>query len=96
MLDGVQLFKENGCYSIYRYIDDSDEDGDTVYEVEEYMNQIPIQGIRTALGTVDDSDVVRWIMKNLIKERSNALDNIVAFLDSHDVTYVHIYNGHEI
>lgn len=96
MHDGVHLQKENGFYSIYRFIDDRDEEGDTVYEVEEYLRRIAEQQIQTAIGASSDGEVVRWIKSHLIKEQSNALDAITGFLDTHGVGYGHEYNGYTI
>ena len=87
MNDGVHLYKEDDCYSIYRYIDDWDEEGDTICDEEEYLSGIPEQELKTAIRTTTDSEVVSWIKKHLIKERSNSLDAIVVFLEEHNVRY---------
>lgn len=93
MCDGVQITNENGYYSIYRYIDDWDEDGDSIYEVEEYLNRIPEHELKTVIGASSDSDVFRWVKAHLIKDRSNSLDAIIAFLDTRniDYSYDHMY-----
>ena len=93
MNDGVELLKEKGHFSIYRYIDDWDEEGDTIYSVEEYLNGIPEQEFKAATGVASDRALRQWITAHLIKERSNSLDAIVVFLDAHDISYSHKYNG---
>lgn len=88
MVDGVDLIKENGCYTVYRYIEDWDEEGDTIFEVNEYLRDIPEEALKREIGVVTDGAVARWIRAHLIKEKSNALDAIVEFLDNHNVPYV--------
>ena len=48
MVDGVEVSKENGRFTVYRYIDDWDEDGDTIYNVEEYLTDISESDITEA------------------------------------------------
>ena len=86
-VDGVDLMIENGCYTIYRYIEDWDEEGDTFFEVNEYLRGIPEEVLKREIGRVTDGGVVRWIRSHLIEERSNSLDAIVEFLDKHNVPY---------
>ena len=81
MYDCVRLYKEHGYYSIYRCIDDWDEDGDdSPYNVEEYLNLIPDTSLQQAIGATTDNEVVRWVKKHLIKDQSNSLDAIEEFL----------------
>ena len=87
MVDGVDLIKENGFYTVYRYIEDWDEEGDTIYEVNEYLRDIPEEALKREIGVVTDGAVARWIRAHLIKEKSNALDDIVEFLGKHNVPY---------
>ena len=87
MCDGVSVFKENGRYTVYRYIDDWDEEGDTIYAVEEYLVGIPEKDLKREIKATSDSEVVRWIKNHLIKEMSNSLDAIEEFLTVHGVPF---------
>ena len=93
MNDGVFVYKKNGFYTIYRYIDDWDEDGDTIYDDEEYVSQIPEGEFMAAIGASEDSQVIHWIKTHLIKEQSNSRDDIISFLDENNVSYRYEING---
>ena len=91
--DCVMLFKEQGYYSIYRSIDDLDEDGDnSPYNIEEYLNRIPETVLQLAIGATKDRDVVLWVRKNLIKKQSNSLDAIEAFLKEKSIPFTLVSN----
>lgn len=92
MCDGVEVYKENGCFTMYRYIDDWDEEGDTIYAVEEYLRGIPEQEIKRAIRAVSDSDVIKWIRAHLIKEQSNSIDTIIEFLEEQNVGFTYERN----
>ena len=87
MTDGVDVIKENNCFTVYRYIDDWDDDGDSIYSTEEYLKRIPEQALKTAIKASSDSEVVKWIKAHLIKEQSNALDAIIEFLKDNRVPF---------
>ena len=87
--DGVIAYDEHDVLTLYRYIDDTDEDGDTLYEVEEYLRAIPGPEIRTVLGVENNLQVFDWFKKNLIAEESNSLDAIIEFLDQNCIPYVY-------
>ena len=87
MVDGVDLIIENGCYTVYRYIEDWDEEGDTIYEINEYLKGIPEEVFKREIGRATDGGVARWIKSHLIEKQSNALDDIVDFLNKHNVPY---------
>ena len=89
MYDGVEVSKENDCFTIYRYIDDRDEDGDTIYEINEYLKGIPELSLKRAIKAGSDDEVLHWIKTHLIKEQSNAIDGIEAFLKEHNVPYTY-------
>ena len=88
MYECVRLYKEHGCYSIYRCcysiyrcIDDWDDDGDdSPYNVEEYLNLIPDTNLQQAICATTDQEVVRWVKKHLIKDQSNYLDALEEFI----------------
>ena len=80
MTDGVDVIKENNSFTVYRYIDDWDDDDDSIYSTEEYLKRIPEQALKTAIKASSDSEVVKWIKAHLIKEQSNALDAKIEFL----------------
>ncbi len=61
MHDGVKVIKENNCFTVYRYIDDWDDDGDSIYSTEDYLKRIPEQALKTAIKASSDSEVVKWI-----------------------------------
>lgn len=96
MCDGVEVTKENGCFTIYRYIDDWDEEGDSIYEVEEYLTDIQEQEIKTAIGTNQDTSVIQWIKAHLIKKESNSIDAIADYFETHQISYGHERNGYKI
>ena len=86
--DCIRLYKEHGFYSIYRCIDDWDEDGDdSPYNVEEYLNLIPDTNLQQAIGATTDQEVVRWVKRNLIKDQSNSLDAIEEFLKENNLHF---------
>lgn len=87
--DGVEVTKSGGLFSIYRYIDDWDEDGDTIYAINEYLKGIPEQQIKQAIPAESDDEVASWIKSHLIKEESNSLDAIEAFLKEKNVPYTY-------
>ena len=93
MTDGVEVTKEKGYYSIYRYIDDWDEEGDSIYCIDEYVNDIPDLMLMLAVGATDDEGVIKWMKKNLVKKESNALYRITEFLDQHGIPYTRNTNG---
>ena len=37
MYDSVVVVKENNSFAIHRFIEDSDEDGETIYSLEEHL-----------------------------------------------------------
>ena len=61
MHDGVKVIKEDNCFTVYRYIDDWDEDGDSIYSTEEYLKRIPEQALKDAIKASADTEVVKWI-----------------------------------
>ena len=87
MSDGVEVAVDNGQYFIHRYIDDSDEDGDTIYETHDYLVHIPLKALRRSLGVNCDFSVYNWIKNNLIAEQSNSLDKIVAYLKANKIPF---------
>ena len=90
--DGVELAKEWDRFTVYRYVEDWDEDGDTVYETHEYLKDIPEDVLKQKIGADTDRQVRSWITANLIKKQSNSLDRIIEFFDGHGVPYV--YEAH--
>ena len=88
--DGVTVTKVKDGFTVYRYIDDWDEEGDTIYAVEEYLRDISEKELKSAIGANSDADVIRWIKAHLIKKQSNSLDAIVRFLDENKVPYTNI------
>ena len=87
MCDGVEVSKENNCFTVYRYIEDTDEEGDTVYSIDEYLKWIPEQTFKREIKATSDSEVIRWIRTHLIQSQSNSIEAIMAFLDEHHVPY---------
>ncbi|MBO7117210.1 MAG: hypothetical protein J6V81_00880 [Bacteroidales bacterium] len=87
--DGVTVTKVKDGFTIYRYIEDWDEEGDTIYAVDEYLMDISEKDLKATIRARSDSDVVRWINAHLIKKQSNSLDAIVRFLDEHKVPYTY-------
>ena len=87
MCDGVEVTKENNFFTVYRYIEDSDEEGDTIYSIDEYLKMIPEADFKREIRANWDGDVIFWIRTHLIEESSNSLDAIIAFLDEHKVPY---------
>ena len=61
MHDGVKVIKEDNSFIVYRYIDDWDEDGDSIYSTEEYLKRIPEQALKNAIKASSDSEVVKWM-----------------------------------
>ena len=90
--DGVELAKEWDRFTVYRYVEDWDEDGDTIYETHEYLKDIPEDILKQKIGADTDRQVRSWITANLIKKQSNSLDRIIEFFDGHGVPYV--YEAH--
>lgn len=87
MYDGVEVTKEDVWFTVYRYIDDTDEEGDTVYSIEEYLKYIPEQIFKREINAASDNEVIKWLRAHLIKRQSNSIDAIIAFLDEHHVPY---------
>ena len=85
--DGVTVTKVKDGFTVYRYIEDWDEEGDTIYAVDEYLMDISEKELKLAIGARSDADVIRWIKAHLIKKQSNSLDAIVRFLDEHKVPF---------
>ena len=73
----------------WQYIDDWDEDGDTIYAINEYLNGIPEQQIKQAIRADSDDAVASWIKSHLIKEESNSLDAIEVFLKERGIPYTY-------
>ncbi len=88
MCDGVEVTKERDNFTIYRYIEDWDEEGDTIYEINEYLTEIPELSLKRAIKASSDNEVLHWIKTHLIKEQSNAIDDIEKFLKEHKVPYL--------
>lgn len=91
MIDGVEVIKEDRLYTVYRYIEDWDEDGDTIYYVNEYLKNIPEMALKSAIKACSDGEVIMWFKSHLIESQSNSLDAIEAFLEEHNVPFRHDY-----
>jgi len=90
--DGVEVAVVGDMLSIYRYIEDWDEDGDTIYEANDYLIDIPCSVLKKILGVKDISGVLSWIKDHLIAEQSNSLDAIEAFFNNNKIPYRYTYN----
>ena len=89
MYDSVEVSKENDCFTIYRSIEDWDENGDTIYEINEFLKGIPEHKLKRVINSGSDDEVLHWIKTNLIKEQSNALDDIEEFLKENNVPCIY-------
>ena len=87
MVDGVEVTKEDNRFTVYRYIEDWDEDGDTIYSVDEYLSNIPETALKPAIKADSDGEVIQWFKSHLIESQSNSLDAIEAFLKEHNVPF---------
>ncbi len=85
--DGVEVIEVNDILSLYRYIEDWDEDGDTIYAIDEFLINIPGPVIRRSLSVDSNEKVFSWLKKSLIKKQSNAIDAIQAYLDRNGIPY---------
>ena len=90
--DGVELTMDVDKYTINRYIDDWDDEGDTIYAIDEYLKDIPEDILKREIGAKTDRQVRGWFKANLIKKQSNSLDKIIEFFDSHGIPYT--YESH--
>ena len=90
--DGVELTLVWDRYTLYRYIDDWDDEGDTIYAIDEYLKDIPEDILKREIGAKTDRQVRGWFKANLIKKQSNSLDKIIEFFDSHGIPYT--YESH--
>ena len=93
--DGVEVIEKFDFFSLYRYIEDWDEDRDTTYEIHEFLIDIPGPTIRSVLGVKTDRGVTSWFKKNLLKKQSNSLDAIQEFFDKHTIPYRYTNNRQE-
>ena len=48
--DGVTVTKVKDGFTVYRYIEDWDEEGDTIYAVDEYLMDISEKELKLATG----------------------------------------------
>ena len=85
--DGVEVAEVKDVLSLYRYIEDWDDEGDTIYAIDEFLINIPGPVIRQALGVDSNEQVFAWLKKSLIKKQSNAIDAIQDYLDKNGIPY---------
>ncbi len=96
MVDGVELTKKKGYYSIYRYVNDWDEDGDTICDEEEILNMIPEEDIKKAIGASSDSDVVDWVKNHIGKRGNNSIDEIIGLLGVYKVKFTREFSRYPL
>ena len=73
-------------YSIYRCIDDSDDEGFSFpFNCDYYYNLIPEEAFKLAIKAKSDSNVTDWIRSHLIKGQSDSPDDVIAFLDENGI-----------